>query len=421
MSASKLGVNLKKIFLFLRNLTVITIITLVLLEFVLRIFPQMIPPVLLIHFNPKMRKQIAKGRFLTVSDTFEYARDDFGPPLRLLKPFTMQSWRNTDERGDIYRAQLDEIGFCNSPETYSRTSVVDIVTIGDSFTWCTAVKPEATWTSQLGRLSGASTLNLGRGGVGPYEYLQILKGYGIQKKPKIVILTIYEGNDLRDVLKYQDYRNNIRRLPDHSAIPPKSETRVISRYSYSYNLMRSFLKYLRHSPLSANDEVDLQADGVNFRYNINFPDRSIQFNGENTDRDEVRHARGLRAKEIDLQVFGDALKSFVQLSRQNQFIPVILYMPSAHTTYAANTVFDDRDLSILMPWFSLEQRNFFKIQGQKLGYKFIDLTPSLQSSAILAGSYNLLYYRLNLHLTNYGHKIVAETVLQNMRSMHLLQ
>ena len=132
------------------NVTIVTIITLVLLEVVLRTVPRMIPPVLLIHFPAKIRAQIAKGRFLTFSDTFEYVRDDFGPPLRLMKPFTLQSWRHTDERGDIYTAQLDEIGFCNSPETYSRSSVVDIVTIGDSFTWCNAVKPEdnvdkSTW------------------------------------------------------------------------------------------------------------------------------------------------------------------------------------------------------------------------------------------------------------------------------------
>jgi hypothetical protein len=185
--------------------------------------------------------------------------------------------------------------------------------------------------------------------------------------------------------------------------------------------MQSVVVYLRQSPVSTNDDVDLQSDDVNFRYTINFYDRPVHYNGENTDRDEVRHARSLKAKEIDLMVFRDALKSFVELSRQYQFVPVILYMPSAHTTYAANTVFEDNSLGTLMTWFSREQRNFFAVQGRELGYRFIDLTPSLQAAAVAAGSNKLLYYRLNLHLTKYGHKIVAEALWQELREMHLVK
>ncbi len=412
---------MRTFFRYFFGVTILLVITLLLLEGVLRAFPKIVPPVLLIHFPSNIRGQIAKGRFLTLSDTFDYDRDDFGPPLRLMKPYTMLSWQSVDERGDNHTAQLDEMGFCNSPLTYSQSSVVDIVTIGDSFTWCTAVKPEETWTSQLGRLAGAKTLNLSRGGVGPYEYLQMLKGYGIQKKPRIVILAIYEGNDLRDALKYKNYRDDIKRSQDQSAIPQERKGNIIKRYSYSYNLMRSLLKYLKKSSLFATDETDSRADGVNFRYSINLSGRSIEFNGENTDRDEVHHARRLQAGEIDLQVFTDALRSFVQLARQNQFVPVIVYVPSAHTTYADNVAFADKRLGNLMPWFSLEQRNFFMSQSKGLGYRFIDLTSSLQSAAKVSGDQKLLYYRLNLHLTAYGHDMVAEKVGQELRSMRLVK
>ena len=412
---------MRKKVLLLRDVFIIVLITVFLMEVGLRIFPKIIPPVLLIHFDPALRKAIAKGRFITIDDTFEFNRDDSGPPLRLMKPFTISRMHNFNEPGDVYTTQLDEIGFCNPPETYNQSANIDLVTIGDSFTWCTAVKPEDTWTKHLGNLAGISTLNLGRQGVGLYEYIQIFKGYGAQKKPKIVIMGIYGGNDLRDALKYQDYRKDIEKAYTRVLVSRNRKGSIISRHSYSISIVRSLLKYFNPGTLSSNDKVGLRSDSINFRYNIKFSNESIPFNKENTDKDEVQHAKLLYAKKIDLQVFMDALKTFVELSQQHQFIPVIVYIPSAHTTYADNIIFADPDLLNLMAWFSQEQRTFFKIQSKELGYVFIDLTPSLQSSAKVSGSGNLLYYRLNLHLTKQGHKIVAETIWQNLQNMRLIK
>ena len=46
---------------------------------------------------------------------------------------------------------------------------------------------------------------MGVGGIGPYEYVQVLKQFGLQRRPRIVIMNIYEGNDLRDTLRYWDH------------------------------------------------------------------------------------------------------------------------------------------------------------------------------------------------------------------------
>ena len=45
--------------------------------------------------------------------------------------------------------------------------------------------------------------NLGIKGQGPYQYNEILKKY-ISKNTKYIFVGFYEGNDLRDTLKYLD-------------------------------------------------------------------------------------------------------------------------------------------------------------------------------------------------------------------------
>ena len=98
----------------------------------------------------------------------------------MVKPFTTLRWFNTDERGDVFVVKVDEMGFCNVPGVYEASSRIDVITVGDSLTWCNSVSPEETWTAQLSSLAGCSTYNLGRGGVGVYEYLQILKSFGVR-------------------------------------------------------------------------------------------------------------------------------------------------------------------------------------------------------------------------------------------------
>ncbi|MCZ6775274.1 MAG: hypothetical protein O7D34_02315 [Ignavibacteria bacterium] len=405
---------MKTIFFALFHTIIIALVTFALMEFGLRIFPSIIPPSLLVSFHPKVRSQAAQGRFLTIDETVTFDRDDAGPPLRLMKPFTTLRWHNTDEPGDVYTAKVDEIGFCNQPGTYNRSPIIDLITIGDSFTWCNSVHPTDTWTAKLSGTMGISTYNLGRGGVGLYEYIQILEGFGIQKNPQIVILNVYEGNDLRDAVNYHSYRDRTR----DEASPPdisKSVQPTLREYSYSLNLIRSISGFVYKSIARS-----IRGPDVDFEYWLDFASGPIPFNKENTDRDEVRHAKRLFANEIDLEAFTEALETFVDLSQRHKFVPIITYTPSAHSAYAEKVVFSDPDLHSVMPWFSHEQRKFFQLKGQELGFVFIDLTPHLQSVASSADSHKLLYYRRNLHLTPFGHKVVAEALSRSIQSLSLL-
>lgn len=405
---------MKKFFAGLLGLALVVIVTLFLAEGMLRIFPGIIAPALLVHFHPEPRKQAAKGRFLTYDEVDIFKRDDGGPPLHIVKPFTELRWHDYDAEGGVYTATVDEIGFCNPPGTYDQTSAIDLITLGDSFTWCNSVDPDQTWTAQLANLARVSAYNLGRGGVGLYEYLQILKGYGVRKKPRFVILAVYEGNDLRDAIRHHSHREKTRELERTQQDSAAMQGGFLTRHSYVVNLLLAAAKHFGSGPAaskSEEEEIDFEEEEIDFRYHLAFPGGvEIPFNHDNGDRDEVGYAKSLYAKDIDLQVFEEALNTFVELSRQYGFVPIVAYIPSAHTAYAKSVVYSDPELKVLMPWFSREQRKFFAQQGQELGYAFIDMTPPLQTAAADHGPKDLLYYRGNVHLTHHGHKVVAETL-----------
>ena len=389
---------------------VIAVITFCLAEIALRLFPGIIPPSLLYEFDPQLRQEAAKGRFLTFGDTVLAERDDGGPPLRLLKPHTVERWYNMDGKGESHSETLDENGFCNPEGRYSRPQI-DLITIGDSFTWCHAVSPEATWTEGVARYTGMSAYNLGRGGIGLYEYIQILKHFGLKKAPRVVVLAVYEGNDLRDAQKYHAYRDTPS-SPYESSFT--TEVSLVRRYSYAVNLF--------YASIRKSGQRRKQKSPPNFRYQVRLRGQEISFNVENTDTDEVSFARLLHNRKIDFHLFDQALEQFVALGGQNGFLPVVGYIPSAHTAYAKYVQFADSALSSLMPAFSQRQRDYFRRQEQQVGFRFIDLTPNLQLAAAEGSRDDLLYLRGSLHLTSRGHEVIAKGLgefIQNlMKSDH---
>ena len=194
-------------------------ITFGLIEIGLRALPGAIPLGALKKYQPEMRLEIAQRRGLpNLSQVWVLPRSDGGPELKLFKPFTTIELGYRDD-GTTKRLELDANGFCNPlPDGGYAARKIDIVTIGDSFTASTAIEPEATWTHLLSDLLGRPTYNLGRGGIGTYEYIQILERFGLPKKPDVVVMNFYEGNDLRDAVRYWSYADPSRKQHNTSKL-----------------------------------------------------------------------------------------------------------------------------------------------------------------------------------------------------------
>jgi len=92
-----------------------------------------------------------------------------------------------------YTLTTDKRGFRNTTDF----EIYDVVTLGDSFTEGSHVSDEHSWPVVFSNKSNLTVYNLGMSGGSPLTYLDTLEKYGLSLSPKIVICTIYEGNDFR--------------------------------------------------------------------------------------------------------------------------------------------------------------------------------------------------------------------------------
>jgi hypothetical protein len=97
----------------------------------------------------------------------------------------------------LYKFQTDEMGFPNDEAKWR--DHYDIVIAGDSFTLPTAPK---TWIDSLRDQTSLSILTLGAPSWGPLNYSEAIKQFGLDKKPKWVIMMYFEGNDLFNTEEY---------------------------------------------------------------------------------------------------------------------------------------------------------------------------------------------------------------------------
>jgi hypothetical protein len=80
--------------------------------------------------------------------------------------------------------------------------------IGDSFTEGASVSKTATFAAVVGQRLHVPFVNLARGCYGPQQEFLVLKRFGKNYKPRVVVWEIFEGNDLRDATRFATWRNN---------------------------------------------------------------------------------------------------------------------------------------------------------------------------------------------------------------------
>jgi hypothetical protein len=380
------------------------------LEGVLRAFPGLISTPVLMEYPKTLKREIASRLGLPVKQArrclSSAERYDNGPELCLAQPnfHWVQKFDPVDaEYGALEDLPQDKNGFCNLPEKAGRAEN-PLIVIGDSFTWCWNVPPAATAAARLENKLQIETYNLGFPGVGPFEYVEILKRFGLKYAPRIVVMNIYEGNDLRDGMRYWKDKERHGDADSDAQNGKDGEPRSILKRFVSSSYSLSFV--LASIELLAKEMV---TDDVNFRYQIGLDTGTIPMNVTNADQDEVRNARQLHLGEASPSVWHDALADFVTLAEKNDFIPIVAYIPSAHTAYAGFTAFEDptvgRDVALL----SSTQRGYLARLGKRLGFRFVDLTPFMQEAA---RSGPLAFFPGSLHLTEAGHEIVATELVE---------
>ncbi len=390
----------RRIRVLMINLVVVLVAILVSLggaEALLRVYPSLISIRFLSRFHEDLQTPIAaslefatrRERRLITSEE----RTDRGPPFYIYHP-DRRYRRAIDEAdievGAVVELQSDSIGFCNPIDKADRATV-DVVMVGDSFTICTFVSTADIFTARIENLTGLSIYNLGIGGIALYEYLELLKKFGLAMKPKVVVMNIYEGNDLRDVIKYFDFIEN--------GGNKKIKTRLGGPFAVSYALA-----YLKAGVELTFKRIKKQ-DSINFRYSVEVQGTRTPMNVTNSDNDEVKLARRIESGEISFDLFSAPLKEFVALSVEHGFIPVVTRLPSAHTAYRASVRFEDEAVGRAVTGYSQAQGDWLAENANRIGYRFVDTVPAF---LVQVKSRPIAFFPANVHFTKDGHSIVAD-------------
>jgi hypothetical protein len=262
----------------------------------------------------------------------------------------------------------DEIGFGNPPGRYEAQAAFDLVAIGDSFTWPCAVAPADAWPIRLGAELNRTTANLGVGGTGPYEYLQIFKRFGLPKTPRAVILNVYEGNDLQNLADHVAYRSGTAHGDESDGDAGKTS---VLWPQLRLELPRGFLSV---SPRQRPQKPPQRPRGLSLRRRR----RAVQRRPGRPRRNR-RGAQAV-AGEVDYALFDEPLREFKLLANERGFQQILAYMPAAATAYAPAT-FRDPAVGEVLARFSADQREHLRRLAQELDMRFVDLTPVLQAVA----------------------------------------
>ncbi len=115
-----------------------------------------------------------------------------------------------------YTLTTDKRGFRNQ----SDFEEYDLIAIGDSFTEGSNIADNQTWPALLAQKTQLTVYNLGMSAGNPASYLETLSKFGLQLSPKIVLCTLYEGNDFRDAnfRNKNSFRERLNRYADSSPV-----------------------------------------------------------------------------------------------------------------------------------------------------------------------------------------------------------
>jgi len=74
----------------------------------------------------------------------------------------------------------------------------EIIAIGDSMTYGVSATRQGSWPHRLAGMLKRPVYNMGLGGYGPLQYLQLVRDKAGRLAPKLVVVALYVGNDLID-------------------------------------------------------------------------------------------------------------------------------------------------------------------------------------------------------------------------------
>ena len=322
----------------------------------------------------------------------------------------VQSSGNSYYKGDLYssvymvdvpsihtRWSSDKEGFRhNHPAEFS-----DVVVIGDSYI-AFGENEADTFGKRLERLSGLSVQNLGVGGYGPFQYLEILKRHGIPTKPKYALFCFYEGNDIRDIRGYLEWKRTGKYNGRYFSQPflGRYVTALTDEISYLRSLASTTIQLVPNTSRRRNIHPDVAVVTIG---NRNY---EVLFHYKSDPRPVDQIIRSTEWKHL-----GKILAEFKEISQRNGIMPIIMYIPSKEHIYAQYSTEESGEnwLKIrseqVAAKANMEDAMIRVLDG--LDIKLTSLTPVFEGAA-KEGKF--LYYPFDTHWNSTGREMAAAFV-----------
>ena len=305
--------------------------------------------------------------------------------------------------------QTDSEGFRNAEDLSS----AEVAIIGSSFVeWGNDV--EDTYPMKLEKkLGGQKVVNLGKSGYGPLQYVELLKRYAIEKKPRYVIITFYPESDTDEQLA-----NWVRGKTD----------RDIAKYTVGYG------RFFRRYGIALHQTSNMLMNGSWTALQLGFrsivgtravqPDLAVLRLPDGVTKrilfvnhHSVKSAENL-LRSPAWQAMAKILVDFKRLCEQHQIVPLILYIPAASEVYAE---YSTRDSGV--NWLRVRKAQIAtsgnneeaaRRLAQKAGIELISLLPAFKEAARQS---KRVYYQLDVHWNAEGREIAARVTADALRAL----
>jgi lysophospholipase L1-like esterase len=337
-----------------------------------------------------------------------------------------------------FRFRTDAEGFRN----VQTRDFVDIAALGDSFTDAMTLSADDGWTTRLAVRTGLTVQNYGTAGFGPQQELRVLQDYAIHRRPRIVVLAFFAGNDIFDAEAFDEFE----RTGSERASPGWQIKDVVSRADNWFVVSalhaaaawtttrqrveaRDSQEQPRVSATSGEDPVVFDRGMFTAAVNgsrIRFAFMPPYLNTLTFSERELSERAGWRLTR-------EALIAMRDVSRGVEAQFVVMFLPfkaQVYLPWLRSNLSDDqlgRSLEFYLPDRArklriealmenrLAQNRMMQAFCDQQGIAFLDVSDALEAR-VLSGEN--VYFPDESHLNEAGHAVVADALARYLGQLH---
>jgi hypothetical protein len=269
---------------------------------------------------------------------------------------------------------------------------VDILAVGDSFTYSQMVDDEQAWTTILAqRFPHSQVMNLGLIGAAPQQYLRVYETFGVNLAPKVLLVGIFLENDLWGAGEFDRWWKAKGReaFPEFGSKGPTSGIRawLVRKMTglYIFALLQDFRESHRAASLLSGRSIRLSSGGP------------IQLVPSLLTHMAIFAQYG----RPEFMLILETIEQINALAQKNHTECLILFFPSKEEVYLP--LLGEKAANLSEPFIS---------ELDKRGISYLDLRPSFHQQAA-AGKQ--LFFEVDGHPNVLGYTLIAETVFEHLK------